>query len=76
MLKIRVLYSLYYKYLLNFNWLGAHDKLPHIWGFSSQYFPNTTGTPFPLYFGVITNPDIKHISVLEKDRLMDNTKYM
>ena len=37
-------------------------------GFSNQFFPNAEGTPFPLYFGAITNPNINQINVIEKKR--------
>jgi hypothetical protein len=64
------------KTIWGWNWVygGEHGSIEFNSlnnGFSSQYFPNTEGTPFPLYFGVITNPDIKHISILEKDRLFE-----
>ncbi len=37
-------------------------------GFSAQFFPPTEGTPFPLYFGAITNPQIDKIKVMELQR--------
>jgi hypothetical protein len=37
-------------------------------GFSYQYFPNTKGTPFPVYFGAITNPNINQIKLIEQKR--------
>lgn len=60
------------KTIWGWNWVsgGEHGSIEFSSlnkGFSSQYFPNTEGTPFPLYFGVINNPEIKHIAVLESN---------
>ena len=35
-------------------------------GFSYAYYPNIEKTPFPMYFGIIGNPEIKKIKVIEK----------
>src|SRR4051794_1115505 len=52
------------KTIWGWNWVsgGEHGSIEFYsskCGISSQYFPKTEGTPFPLYFGVITNPKIK-----------------
>lgn len=50
---------------------GSIDFYSSNKGFSKQYFPKTEGTPFPLYFGVVTNPEIKHMYVLDKNRNLE-----
>ena len=37
-------------------------------GFSAQFFSRYAGTPFPLYFGAVTNPEIEKIRVTELKR--------
>lgn len=37
-------------------------------GFSAQFFPATEGTPFPFYFGAITNTEVEKIKVIELQR--------
>ncbi len=52
-------------------WGGEHGGISSttkINGFSTQFFPATKGTPFPLYFGAITNPQIDKIKVVELQR--------
>lgn len=47
---------------------GEHGSIENICykqGFSYQYFPKSKGTPFPLYFGAITNPDITQVKLIE-----------
>jgi hypothetical protein len=42
----------------------ATDKF----GLTYNYFPNIEDTPFPIYFGIIGNSDIKRIKIIEKKR--------
>lgn len=37
-------------------------------GLSHMYFPNVEKTALPIYFGVIGNPDISEVKVIEKKR--------
>lgn len=37
-------------------------------GISHMYFPNVEKTALPIYFGVIGNPDISQVKVIEKKR--------
>lgn len=47
---------------------GSISSTTKINGFSTQFFPAVKGTPFPLYFGAITNPRIDKIKVVEMQR--------
>ena len=47
---------------------GSINSMTKSNGFSAQFFPATKGTPFPMYFGAITNPQIDKISVIENNR--------
>lgn len=37
-------------------------------GVSYDYYPSIEKTPFPIYFGIIGNPDIKEVKIVEKKR--------
>ncbi len=48
------------------SWGGEHSGAT-LEGFSTQYFPYTKGTPFPLLFGEIKDQKIKHVKISKKD---------
>ena len=61
------------KTLWGWKWIygGEHGSIKAMCGnngFSAQYFPAVEGTPFPLYFGVITNKEIDKIKIIELQR--------
>ncbi|MPN32520.1 hypothetical protein SDC9_179999 [bioreactor metagenome] len=41
-------------------------------GISHIYFPNVEKTALPIYFGVIGNPDISEVKVIEKKRNIED----
>lgn len=47
---------------------GSISSMCSINGFSAQFLPAVEGTPFPFYFGAITNPKIEKIKVVELQR--------
>ena len=40
-------------------------------GVSYNYFPAIEKTPFPIYFGIIGNPDIEQVKIIEQKRNME-----
>lgn len=41
------------------------------YGMSWSYFPNVYETPFPLYYGIIGNTDIKQVKIVENKRKIE-----
>lgn len=47
---------------------GSIKSFTNKFGMSHQYFPNIEQTSLPIYFGVIGNPDISQVKIMEKKR--------
>jgi hypothetical protein len=61
------------KTIWGWKWIygGGHGSINSMCsknGFSAQFFPAVEGTPFPFYFGAITNSEIDKIKVVELQR--------